>query len=75
MQLRSDAASRSRLHRRRVWRNARTISSHNPTINRQRAVSDHVINGTGLVCSWTTGTGSAAKAKAEDVAETAGGQK
>lgn len=30
----------------RHWRNARTISSHNPVIYKARAVGDHVINGT-----------------------------
>jgi alkylation response protein AidB-like acyl-CoA dehydrogenase len=31
----------------RLWRNARTISSHNPAIYRQQAVGDYVINGVG----------------------------
>ncbi|MCG2621960.1 acyl-CoA dehydrogenase [Arthrobacter sp. I2-34] len=29
----------------RLWRNARTISSHNPAIYRQQAVGDYVLNG------------------------------
>ncbi|WP_244929423.1 acyl-CoA dehydrogenase family protein [Nocardioides sp. W7] len=40
----------------RHWRNARTISSHNPTINQERVIGDHLINGAGLVYHWATGT-------------------
>lgn len=32
----------------RLWRNARTISSHNPAIHRAAALGDHYLNGTGL---------------------------
>lgn len=39
----------------RHWRNARTIASHNPLIYQARAVGDYLINGNGLVHSWTTG--------------------
>ncbi|MFU8945180.1 acyl-CoA dehydrogenase family protein [Mycetocola zhadangensis] len=29
----------------RIWRNARTVASHNPAIYRQQAVGDYVVNG------------------------------
>jgi alkylation response protein AidB-like acyl-CoA dehydrogenase len=29
----------------RLWRNARTVASHNPAIYRQQAVGDYVVNG------------------------------
>ncbi|MEU0479086.1 acyl-CoA dehydrogenase family protein [Streptosporangium sp. NPDC006013] len=32
----------------RHWRNARTVSSHNPTVFKTRAVGDHLVNGTRL---------------------------
>ncbi|WP_168709344.1 acyl-CoA dehydrogenase [Arthrobacter sp. PAMC25564] len=40
----ASATSRSR-QLDRLWRNARTISSHNPAIYRQQAVGDFVVNG------------------------------
>lgn len=30
----------------RLWRNARTVGSHNPALHRQRAVGDYLVNGT-----------------------------
>ncbi|MCU1526772.1 MAG: acyl-CoA dehydrogenase [Frondihabitans sp.] len=39
----------------RHWRNARTLSSHNPAIFQQRVIGDHVINGTDLTYFWSTG--------------------
>lgn len=41
----ASATSTSR-HLDRLWRNARTVSSHNPAIYRQQVVGDFVINGT-----------------------------
>ena len=40
-------ASATSQHRRldRLWRNARTIGSHNPALLRRRAVGDHYLNG------------------------------
>lgn len=40
----------------RHWRNARTISVHNPVIYKARAVGDHVVNGADLTFAWTVGT-------------------
>ncbi|GAA3564646.1 acyl-CoA dehydrogenase family protein [Amycolatopsis ultiminotia] len=42
----------------RHWRNARTLSSHNPAIYQERAIGDHVVNGTGLTYFWATGEAS-----------------
>lgn len=39
----------------RHWRNARTLSSHNPVIYQERAIGDRLINGTGLNYFWSTG--------------------
>jgi alkylation response protein AidB-like acyl-CoA dehydrogenase len=36
----------------RHWRNARTITSHNPTVYKARAIGDHFINGAPLPSSW-----------------------
>ena len=39
----------------RHWRNARTLSSHNPVIYQQRAIGDRLLNGTDLLYFWSTG--------------------
>lgn len=39
----------------RHWRNARTISVHNPIIYKERSVGDHRINGTRPVFEWNVG--------------------
>ncbi|MFE7717758.1 acyl-CoA dehydrogenase family protein [Nocardia rhizosphaerihabitans] len=39
----------------RHWRNARTISVHNPAIQKARAVGDHLLNGTDLPFGWSAG--------------------
>ena len=39
----------------RHWRNARTLSSHNPVIYQERAIGDRILNGTGLLYFWSTG--------------------
>jgi alkylation response protein AidB-like acyl-CoA dehydrogenase len=36
----------------RHWRNARTLSSHNPAIYRERAIGDYLLNGTVPEASW-----------------------
>lgn len=36
----------------RHWRNARTISSHNPAIARERAIGDWLLNGTNPGAAW-----------------------
>jgi alkylation response protein AidB-like acyl-CoA dehydrogenase len=36
----------------RHWRNARTITSHNPTVYKARAIGDHFLNGAALPASW-----------------------
>jgi alkylation response protein AidB-like acyl-CoA dehydrogenase len=36
----------------RHWRNARTISNHNPSIYKERAIGDHLLNGTPPAFSW-----------------------
>ncbi|WP_182066959.1 acyl-CoA dehydrogenase family protein [Curtobacterium sp. ME12] len=39
----------------RHWRNARTLSSHNPVVFQQRVIGDHLINGAPLTYFWATG--------------------
>lgn len=39
----------------RHWRNARTVSSHNPRILKARVVGDHVVNGTPPPYAWAIG--------------------
>lgn len=39
----------------RHWRNARTLSSHNPLVFQQRIVGDHLVNGAELQYFWATG--------------------
>ncbi|MBO0853370.1 MAG: acyl-CoA dehydrogenase family protein [Nocardia sp.] len=40
----------------RHWRNARTISVHNPAIQKARAIGDHLLNGTDLPYAWSAGS-------------------
>nr|WP_202926635.1 acyl-CoA dehydrogenase family protein [Gordonia desulfuricans] len=44
-----------RLRLDRHWRNARTISAHNPLIYKLQAIGDHVLNGTDLPYAWSAG--------------------
>lgn len=39
----------------RHWRNARTLSSHNPRVYKDRIVGDYVVNGTAPPFQWTIG--------------------
>lgn len=39
----------------RHWRNARTVSVHNPLIHKLRTVGDHVLNGSELPYAWSAG--------------------
>lgn len=39
----------------RLWRNARTLASHNPVIYKLRACGEDALSGTGLIFDWTTG--------------------
>lgn len=39
----------------RFWRNARTVSSHNPVIFKQRIVGDWAVNGTPVPYAWAIG--------------------
>lgn len=39
----------------RHWRNARTLSSHNPLVFQQRIIGDHLVNGSALQYFWATG--------------------
>ncbi|TCU84021.1 alkylation response protein AidB-like acyl-CoA dehydrogenase [Curtobacterium sp. PhB191] len=39
----------------RHWRNARTLSSHNPVVFQQRVIGDHLVNGSPLTYFWATG--------------------
>ncbi|MZQ85572.1 monooxygenase [Paenibacillus sp. 5J-6] len=39
----------------RYWRNARTITSHNPLIYKERIVGDYAVNGTRPPFAWQTG--------------------
>lgn len=41
----------------RHWRNARTVSSHNPAIYKARIVGDWHINGTEPPFAWKIGNG------------------
>jgi hypothetical protein len=41
----------------RHWRNARTVSSHNPVIYKARIVGDWAINGTEPPFVWQIGNG------------------
>ncbi|MFD4368080.1 hypothetical protein [Rhodococcus sp. NPDC058521] len=45
----------------RFWRNARTVSSHNPTVFKAKVVGDHEINGTEPIYVWAIGTSDDAK--------------
>lgn len=49
------SATSSRLQLDRHWRNARTLASHNPAIQRERAIGDYVLNGTDPASTWTGG--------------------
>ncbi len=52
----------------RHWRNARTISVHNPAIFKARAVGDYLLNGTELPFGWSAGerkTGTTASVNSE----------
>ncbi|MFW0787310.1 acyl-CoA dehydrogenase family protein [Gordonia sp. CPCC 206044] len=40
----------------RHWRNARTISVHNPLIYKLQAIGDHVLNGAELPYAWSAGS-------------------
>ncbi|WP_040784697.1 acyl-CoA dehydrogenase family protein [Nocardia pneumoniae] len=44
-----------RLRLDRHWRNARTISVHNPAIQKARAIGDHLLNGADLPFAWSAG--------------------
>lgn len=59
----SVVAERLRLDRH--WRNARTISVHNPTIFKARAIGDHVLNGAELPFAWSAGAHNKATAAAK----------
>ncbi|MCA1443178.1 acyl-CoA dehydrogenase family protein [Ensifer sp. IC4062] len=50
----------------RHWRNARTISSHNPVINKERIIGDWHVNGTIPPINWSIGVPDAAATKAGD---------
>lgn len=39
----------------RHWRNARTVSSHNPVIFKERVIGDWLVNGTPLPYAWAIG--------------------
>ena len=44
-----------RLRLDRHWRNARTISVHNPAIFKARSIGDYLLNGTDLPFAWSAG--------------------
>ncbi len=44
-----------RLRLDRHWRNARTISVHNPAIFKARSIGDYLLNGTALPFAWSAG--------------------
>ncbi|WP_040799523.1 acyl-CoA dehydrogenase family protein [Nocardia higoensis] len=39
----------------RHWRNARTVSVHNPAVQKARAIGDHLLNGSDLPFAWSAG--------------------
>lgn len=49
------SAVSERLRLDRHWRNARTISVHNPAIQKARALGDHLLNGADLPFAWSAG--------------------
>jgi len=49
------SATSQRLRLDRHWRNARTLASHNPAIQRERAIGDYVLNGTNPSAMWNNG--------------------
>jgi alkylation response protein AidB-like acyl-CoA dehydrogenase len=49
------SATSTKLSLDRHWRNARTLASHNPVKYQSRAIGDHLLNGTPLNYSWSTG--------------------
>lgn len=49
------SATSTQLRLDRHWRNARTLASHNPAIQRERAIGDYVLNGTDPASAWTSG--------------------
>ncbi|KIA66329.1 acyl-CoA dehydrogenase family protein [Nocardia vulneris] len=59
----SVVSERQRLDRH--WRNARTISVHNPAIQKARAIGDHLLNGTDLPFAWSAGERKATEGAAE----------
>ncbi|MCY6411600.1 monooxygenase [Acinetobacter sp. VNH17] len=42
----------------RFWRNARTVSSHNPLIYKEKSIGDWEVNGTEPIYAWQIGGGS-----------------
>jgi len=57
----SASSTREHLALDRHWRNARTISSHNPVINKERFIGDWFINGTPPPANWSIGVPPATK--------------
>lgn len=47
----------------RLWRNARTIASHNPVIYKLRASGEEALSGAGLIFDWTTGESAASTSR------------
>ncbi|HCO08378.1 MAG TPA: monooxygenase, partial [Acinetobacter ursingii] len=45
----------------RFWRNARTVSSHNPLIYKEKVIGDWVVNQTELPFVWQIGASPKAK--------------
>lgn len=45
----------------RFWRNARTVSSHNPLIYKEKSIGDWEVNGTEPIYAWQIGGGSKEK--------------
>jgi alkylation response protein AidB-like acyl-CoA dehydrogenase len=56
----------------RHWRNARTVSSHNPAIYRERAIGDYLLNGTVPEAGWAALRRKYAEEKAAAEREVAG---
>jgi len=57
------SATRSTTALDRHWRNARTVSSHNPLVYKARIVGDWVINGRTPPFVWRVGNGTSAGAE------------
>ena len=55
----------------RFWRNARTVSSHNPIIYKEKAIGDWEVNGADLPFVWQIGASPVADTQTQNHAKSA----